>query len=63
MLQCWEGSEVAGLSEGVDDTWLFEELLLFIEKPRRVQQGKGPHAVALGGGEGAVFSEGVDHTW
>jgi hypothetical protein len=31
MLQCREGSEVAGLSEGVDDTWLCEELLLFIE--------------------------------
>ena len=31
MLQCREGSEVAVLSEGVDDTWLCEELLLFIE--------------------------------
>jgi hypothetical protein len=31
MLQCWEGSEVAVLSEGVDDTWYCEELLVFKE--------------------------------
>ena len=31
MVQCWEGSEGAVLSEGVADTWYFEELLLFIE--------------------------------
>jgi hypothetical protein len=31
MLHCWEGSEVAVLSEGVDDTWYCEELLVFKE--------------------------------
>jgi len=30
MLQCWEGSEVAVLSEDVDDTWYCEQLLLFM---------------------------------
>ena len=30
-LQCWEGSEVAVLSEGVDDTWYCEELIVFKE--------------------------------
>ena len=31
MLQCWERSEVAVLSGGVDDTWYCEELLVFKE--------------------------------
>ena len=49
MLQCREGSEVAVLSEGVDDTWLCEELLLFIEVSCRDEQRNGPHAAVLGG--------------
>jgi len=51
MLQCWEGSEVAMLSEGVDDTGKCEELL--VDHILKCWEGS----------EVAVLSEGVDETW
>jgi len=60
MLQCWEGSEVAVLSEGVDDTWYCEELIVFKEVSWRVEQTM----LQCWEGSGvAVLSEGVVDTW